>query len=237
MQFAHVHYLPLPLEFFAILAGIFVVLVLLLQIGALQYAYTRLGISSGAAILLLLASLIGSYFNIPIAEFPERNIASGEEIDFFGMRYVVPVVTQWPGTILTINVGGALIPGLMSVYLFFRNALWLRGIVAIICVAAVCYWLARPTPGLGIAMPALAPAIITTFVALLLGRNNPAPLAYVAGSLGTLIGADILNLGRIPGLGAPIASIGGAGTFDSVFLTGILAVLFASLSMPRRSRR
>jgi uncharacterized membrane protein len=52
-------------------------------------------------------------------------------------------------------------------------------------------------------------------------------LAYVGGTLGTLIGADVLNLGRIGGLGAPIVSVGGAGTFDGIFLTGILAVLLA----------
>jgi uncharacterized membrane protein len=45
--------------------------------------------------------------------------------------------------------------------------------------------------------------------------------------LGTLIGADLMNLGSIQGLHAPVLSIGGAGTFDGVFLTGILAVLLA----------
>jgi uncharacterized membrane protein len=45
-----------------------------------------------------------------------------------------------------------------------------------------------------------------------------------------LIGADLLNLGKVQGLGAPVASIGGAGTFDGIFLIGILAVLIASLS-------
>jgi len=42
--------------------------------------------------------------------------------------------------------------------------------------------------------------------------EKAAPLAYISGSLGTLIGADLLNLDRINGLGAPAASIGGAGT-------------------------
>jgi uncharacterized membrane protein len=36
-----------------------------------------------------------------------------------------------------------------------------------------------------------------------------------------------MNLDKIQGLGAPIASIGGAGTFDGIFLTGIIAVLLA----------
>ena len=51
--------------------------------------------------------------------------------------------------------------------------------------------------------------------------------AYVAGVLGTLIGADLSNLHAIPKLGAPVASIGGAGTLDGVFLSGIMAVLLA----------
>jgi uncharacterized membrane protein len=63
-----------------------------------------------------------------------------------------------------------------------------------------------------------------------LGRRNAPPLAYVAGSLGTLIGADLLNLGLIQGLGAPVASIGGAGTFDGIFITGILAVLLSPVA-------
>ncbi|MGA9991623.1 MAG: DUF1614 domain-containing protein, partial [Thiobacillaceae bacterium] len=71
--------------------------------------------------------------------------------------------------------------------------------------------------------------LATAIVALALSRRHAAPLAYICGSLGTLIGADLLNLGKIQGLGAPIASIGGAGTFDGIFLTGLLAVLYASL--------
>jgi uncharacterized membrane protein len=76
------------------------------------------------------------------------------------------------------------------------------------------------------------PVVATAVVAILLARERAAPLAYIAGSLGTLIGADLLNLGRIGELGAPIASIGGAGTFDGIFLTGIAAVLLASFYTP-----
>ena len=70
-------------------------------------------------------------------------------------------------------------------------------------------------------------------MAIVLARDQAAPLAYIAGSLGTLIGADLSNLGQVRGLGAPVASIGGAGTFDGIFLTGILAVMLASLYHPR----
>jgi uncharacterized membrane protein len=85
-------------------------------------------------------------------------------------------------------------------------------------------------PGLGIALPILVPILTTAVIALLLSYRQAAPLAYISGSLGVLIGADLLNLDKLQGLGAPIASIGGAGTFDGIFLVGILAVLIASIS-------
>ena len=72
------------------------------------------------------------------------------------------------------------------------------------------HWLAYPVPGIGIAVPVFFPAVATAVVALLLSREFAAPLAYVGGSLGTLIGADLSNLDKVRGLGAPVASIGGA---------------------------
>jgi uncharacterized membrane protein len=223
------HYLPLPIPFFSILVGVFVFLIVLLQVGALRYAYMRIGLSAGGAMLVLLGSLVGSYFNIPLAELPERHIVSGQEVSYFGMRYVVPVVVERPETVVAVNVGGALIPGLMSLYLFVRHRLWVRGLLAIAFVAALCHLLAQPLPGLGIALPVFVPAIASALVALVLSLRRAAPLAYIGGSLGTLVGADLLNLGRVQGLGAPMVSIGGAGTFDGIFLTGVLAVLIASL--------
>ena len=111
---SQLHYLPLHPVFFAILVGLFILLVVLIQIGILRYAYMRLGVSSRVALLLLLASLIGSYFNIPVAVLPEQHILSGQEIGYFGMLHMVPIVIDWPGTVIAVNVGGALIPTLVS---------------------------------------------------------------------------------------------------------------------------
>ncbi|MBV8837370.1 MAG: DUF1614 domain-containing protein [Alphaproteobacteria bacterium] len=230
MELSQSHYLPLTPAFFSILVGLVAILFIFIQLRILRYAYMRLGISSGAALLLLIGSLIGSYFNIPVAELPGERVVSGQVVDFFGMQYVVPVVARWPGTVIAVNVGGALIPTVMSIYLLLRYQVFAQGALATAAVAAVCYWLADPVPGVGIAIPIFVPVLATAVVAFLLSREYAPPLAYIAGSLGTLIGADLLNLGNIRGLGAPVASIGGAGTFDGVFLTGILAVLLASLT-------
>jgi len=234
MQMSQMHYLPLTPGFFSILVALLGLLVVLVQLGLLRFAFMRLGVSSSTALLLLIGSLIGAYFNIPVADMPGERVLSGQVIDYFGMRYVVPVVRDWPGTLIAVNVGGAVIPTIMSLYLLFRYRLWGSAAVATAVVAAACYWLADPVPGVGIAIPVFVPAAATAIVALVLSREYAAPLAYIAGSLGTLIGADLLNLGRISGLGAPVASIGGAGAFDGIFITGIVAVLLASLPSPRR---
>jgi uncharacterized membrane protein len=233
MHFGELHYLPLTPGFFSILVGILAIVFVLLELGALRYAYLSLGVSSGTAMWLLIGSLVGSYFNLPVAELPPQHVMSNQVVDFFGMRYAVPVVVNWPGTVIAVNIGGAVIPTVMSLYLLTKHQLWTKGLVAIAAVALVLHWLANPVPGIGIAVPVFVPAVTTAIVAVLLSRDHAAPLAYIAGSMGTLIGADLTNLDKVSGLGAPVASIGGAGTFDGIFLTGILAVLLASLYHPR----
>jgi uncharacterized membrane protein len=232
---SQMHYLPLTPGLFSILVILFAGLIILVQLRILRYAYMRLGIGPGAALLLLFGSLIGSYFNIPIAVLPGA-VKSAQIVDFFGMRYVVPLVTAWPGTVLAVNVGGAVIPTLMSSYLVLRYQLWFKAAIATAVIAFVIHAMATPVPGIGIAVPVLAPVVATAILAFILSREYAAPLAYIGGSMGTLIGADLLNLDKISGLGAPVASIGGAGTFDGIFLTGILAVLVAGIASPPRPR-
>ena len=118
MEMSQYHYLPLAPGFFAILVGIFFA-VLILQ--TVRFAYTSLGISSGTALLLLFGSLIGSIFNIPIAQLPPERVMSDQVVDFFGMQYEVPMVSHWQGTVIAVNVGGAVIPTLLSLYLLVQT--------------------------------------------------------------------------------------------------------------------
>ncbi|MFZ2088335.1 MAG: DUF1614 domain-containing protein [Desulfobaccales bacterium] len=135
-------------------------------------------------------------------------------------------------TILAVNVGGAIIPAALSVYLFvqiFKRMGVSWGLLANLgAVTAVMYLVARPVKGLGIAVPGLVPPLVAALGAWILCPGKfRAPCAFIASTMGTLIGADLLHLREIAGLGAPVASIGGAGTFDAIFLSGIIAVLLS----------
>lgn len=231
------HYVPIGMPFFVALWFLFILVVVLIQIGILHYAFESMGVTRQYMLIFLAGSLLGSYINIPIFSFPPEQIRSGEAVDFFGLTYYVPVVRDWPGTVLAINVGGAIIPIVLSVFLIVRHRLWLEALVATAVVTMVVHWMARPVPGMGIMVPTFVPPVITAVVALSLTRYRAAPLAYVAGSLGTLIGADLLNLGHIRGMGAPVASIGGAGKFDGIFITGLVAMFIAAFfgGRPRRA--
>src|SRR6201999_3681375 len=128
---SQVHYLPMTPGLFSILVVLAVGLVILIQLGILRYAYMRLGVGPGVALLLLFGSLIGSYFNIPVTVLPGHPVRSDEIVYFFGMRYIVPLVTSWPGTVIAVNVGGAVIPTIMSLYLVIPYQLWIKAALAV----------------------------------------------------------------------------------------------------------
>ena len=224
------HYIPLATPFFIALFLTFAFLVVLIEFRILRYAYEKVGVDRRYMFILLLASYLGSYINIPVAQLPPEQLVSPGIIDFFGMQYIVPAVVERPGTVIAINFGGAVIPVILSIYLIVRNKLYSESVLAVGIVTVVVHLMAYPVPGVGIAEPMFIPPLLTAVVALVISRQHAAPLAYIAGSLGTLIGADLLNLHMIHGLGAPVASIGGAGKFDGIFLTGLIAVLLASLA-------
>ncbi len=221
------HYFPLTTPFMLLLGLILIVVVALIQVGAISYAYEKMGIRREYIFGILLLTLGGSYVNIPIAEFPARDIEREQIVTYWGVPYRVPTIQHENRTILAINLGGAVIPVALSIYLLVRNKIYLEATLGVLVVAIVTHLVAKPVHGVGIAISPLVAPIVAVLTALIISRRNAAPVAYIAGSVGTLLGADILNLGQIQALGAPIASIGGAGVADGVFLAGIVAVLLA----------
>jgi uncharacterized membrane protein len=223
-------YWPLAAQFQAALAVILVALILLLQLGVLTYAYRRLGLDRSWVWLILVATFLGSAVNLPVATVRSARLVSDARLaSFLGLRYVIPAVWMPQRTVVAINVGGALVPAAVSAYLVVHDRLGAAAVLAVAAVALVARLLARPVPGVGVVLPGLVPPLAAAAVALALGGGQVPALAYVAGVLGTLVGADLLNLHRVGRVGAPLVSIGGAGTFDGVLLSGIAAVLIAGL--------
>jgi uncharacterized membrane protein len=93
--------------------------------------------------------------------------------------------------------------------------------------ALVCYVTAQPVPGVGIVMPGLPAALVAAGLALVFAPGQAAPVAFVAGVVGPLVGADLLHLKDLTGKAAGMMSIGGAGTFDGIAPPGIVAAYLA----------
>jgi len=219
--------------FFAILLVLLFVVVALVFLGAISIAFEDVGFTPVIILLILVGTLIGSFINIPLLKLRATiPVIRDEYVSWFGMTYRIPKVEYGEAiTVVAVNVGGALIPTAVSIYLLSKSApsTIILSLIGVVAVALVTHAVARPVKGVGIATPAFIPPIAAAVAALILSPAQPRTIAYVAGVLGTLIGADLLNLRKIPKLGAPVASIGGAGTFDGVFLSGIIAVLLAGL--------
>lgn len=200
----------------------------MVQVNLIALAFTKIGIPSQYIFTALFATLFGSFINIPVKTIPQEIMVRETRVSFFGFRYVIPVWKK-KETILAVNLGGAVIPVLLSIYLLLKTGLWGRVALATAFMTFVTFRLARPVQGIGIALPAFVPPILAALVSVIIANEYAPVVAYISGTLGTLIGADILNLKKITNLGAPVASIGGAGTFDGIFLNGILAVFLSAL--------
>ena len=215
----------LRLLFLVILLAFFIALV---QFNIVAIAFEKLNLSRESAYLLFMSALIGSTINVPLFSMTRREQEpAGSEADIpslFGMREAPPArrVT------VAVNVGGCVIPVAFSFYLLAHGAMRVSdALIAVAAVAVVAYWSSRPLRGIGVVMPFLIAPVAAVLIATTLNYDQRAPLAYIGGTMGVLLGADLFRLKDIRNLGAPLASIGGAGTFDGVFISGLLAVLLA----------
>jgi len=229
-------FVPFLVVIFLVLFVLLILLFALIQIGAITIAFAKLGLTTNQVFLILLGTLFGSMVNIPIYRRPVSEMPEGTVIDLKGVwgHYRLPryqTRTQTGQQIVSVNVGGCLIPCLLSIYFLTQIGLSLGLLLSFGLVSLATFKLARPVQGVGIGIPFLLPPLITVLAAWLLAPQEHIPqVAYIAGSLGTLVGADVLHLMNTRTMGrlqAPMLSIGGAGTFDGIFLSGILAVLLA----------
>jgi uncharacterized membrane protein len=216
----------------AILAVFIVVVVVVLLVDVGEVAFQRIGFNSTEYIVILAGTLVGSTINIPVAEAHSAEpLVEVQQVRAFGLYYRVPRLRyKQVSTIIAVNVGGGVIPVIVSIYLLAAHtSLLLVSLAGSFVTAVLVHLMARKVRGVGIVTPAFLPPLAAALIAFTLSPRSPAVVAYVSGTLGALVGADLTNLRGITKLGAPVASIGGAGTFDGVFLTGLVAVLLVPL--------
>jgi uncharacterized membrane protein len=162
----------------------------------------------------------------------------------------VPIpIFMYNGWWVAVSVGGAAIPLAICYTLFRSRRVELAEVaIGVTIVTYVTYFVTRAEEGVGIVADvpmAFAPALAAGLFSLSVfwkDLRKAAPLAYVSGVLGTLIGADVLHLGEILSYEAPegdyaILSVGGGNIFDMVYLTGIIAVAVAIVVLRIRKRQ
>lgn len=230
---------PLVLKHFTVLLLLTFLLYILFFLSIQSIFIYGLDLHPMVTVSMIWLSLFGSSINIPVKEIvSDQPIVTLREFSFFGFRWILPNVIRRPKTIVAVNIGGAVIPILLSLYLLLYTipsydasplSTYLKIFVVTAVVVAVVNKFSKLIPGVGVAVPSFIPPI-TTALATFFTYNihvisNPYVIAYISGTLGTLIGADVLNLTKISRIGAAIVSVGGAGTFDGIYMTGLISML------------
>ncbi len=217
-------------------------------VDAMSTSLARLHLPPPVALMAVLWIFLGSLINIPlyrIERSEDQIVDLGGVFGFWGSFGHGPLrMTPWmrrirQETVVAINVGGCLIPAAIAVW-EITQLVNVGGwpvsamLIAAAVNSAVCYAAARPVAGVGIAMPGFVSPLTSvgiTWLLLGIGANEfaelRAPVAFVAGVTGPLIGADLFHLKDITRVSVGMLSIGGAGTFDGIVLSGVLAALLA----------
>ncbi|MGE5654576.1 MAG: DUF1614 domain-containing protein [Bacillota bacterium] len=190
---------------------ILVVVSVLIYFGVAQRILDRMRLNDKTALAVILAMFVGTYIpDIPL------------------------------GRSLSINVGGAIIPVLLCLYLFFKADTAkekVRAILSALVTGGVVFGLNRIMPGdprSDFLDPLYIQAIVAGLVAYLAGRSRRS--AFIGGVLGVII-ADLINVWDMSRQGvATTTSLGGAGVFDGVVIAGILGVSLAELIGETRER-
>lgn len=209
---------------------------------AMMTALGRLGLPPGLAVAVLVGIFVGGAVNIPVKRIEREEVVPVRSPLLFGLARPGSRIGREGDapfrrhvrrqTIIAVNLGGCVIPVLLAAYeivrVIRRGSAELTALVAVTALTVwVCYRAARVRPGVGIMLPALLPPLVAAVPSLMLVPDFAPPVAFVAGVMGPLLGADLLHLRELGRSTTGIASIGGAGTFDGIVLSGMVAALLA----------
>lgn len=227
-------FLPLSIPvFFCLFIFPFLVLATLslLEISPGPALQKTLGMPVLHVVTLYEMLLITAIFNIPVYEFKSARDSETRYAAYLGGKYQLPV---WHGhnTIVSINFGGCIVAIFASVLL----ALQLNPLTVLLSIAVVSlgvFLTSRPSRSIGFYVPPYVPpvlAVVVSLVALHIYAGDASlfqvgRLGFVSGVFGTLIGTSLLNVTRMHKIGTSFISVGGIGSFDGIFLSGVLATI------------
>jgi uncharacterized membrane protein len=227
---------PLSVLAIILLIGLVLLMIPLLVIGVIGAAFTRLGLSWIAALALVLLMLAGSFVNIPLYRI-RRDTVRATPLDSAGNVLAAPFTIPpiWE-TVISVNLGGGILPVCTAVYMIYQ-ADRVTGATPLIPVAlcaalvtVISFVSTHEIEGVGIRVPLIIPALTALLTGVLLAGGTglgAAVTALAGGTLGTLLGGNLAHLCRVRDLEVPEVSIGGFGTFGSVFLCCVLPALIA----------
>jgi uncharacterized membrane protein len=227
---------PLSVFVIILLIALVIIFIPLLILGIIGAAFTRLGFSWIAALAVVLLMLFGSFVNIPVYRIRRDTIRVPQNESSVFDECVPCASGQVWDTTISLNLGGAVIPLCVSLYMVYQailitgTSLFFTVCAGITIVAIITFVSTRLVTCAGIQVPLLIPGLTALLAGLLLAVGiglTAAVTAFVSGVTGVLLGGNIANLYRIKDLEVPEISIGGAGTFGSVFICCMLPALIA----------
>lgn len=216
------YFLPISLALFVLFLALIPVLIFLLP----GVAFAKMGLNPVVGYAFFILCLLGGSVNYPVYKTKMPMKSDRDEFTLMIHRFMGVRIPVYGEQVIAINLGGAILPTLLSLYLLFRVPI-MTAFVATTLMSIVAYLLSKPVRGVGIIMPPFVPPFIAAIIAIVFSREHAPQIAYIAGVMGTLIGADLVRLPRLKNLDAPFLSIGGAGIFDGIFLVGLVSVLLA----------
>ena len=183
---------------------ILLIAAVLVVLGVGQRTLDRLRLTDRQAILIIAAMLIGGLLpNIPLGES------------------------------FSVNIGGAIIPFCLCIYLLATASHGqerIRALLAAVATGFAVYWMGKLLPNEPEAMwldTNYLYGLPAGLIAWLLGRSRRG--AFVAGILG-MMGSDIASALILHFNGVQqTLSLGGAGAVDAIVIAGFVAVMFAEL--------
>lgn len=198
---------------------ILIVVAILVYFGLAHRILDRLRLSDRMALLAIGLMILGSFINLPISRGAQ-----------------LPVVT--------INIGGAIIPFALAVYLLIKAGTrkeWIRAIIATAITIGAMYGINRFVfagdpwhTGTDIIDPLYVYPLMAAIIAYIAGRSRRA--AFIGGILG-MLSLDVIHYIQLVTMGIPgEVAVGGGGAFDAIVLAGLGAVLLAEIIGEGRER-